>query len=183
MLAKNIYDWILFEKMENAQSYMEVGSFDGEGIAMLSKRFSNKRFYSIDPFIEDGNTVNSTNIKKGEPINEIRKLFLKNTQYCDNIIHFDMTSEEFIKQELYKNMFIDILFIDGDHSDKGTSIDLILAMLLSENKHLFVVIDDLYLDGVIYALDRFRIAHPEIEIKSYFDTINKVYTTAFFYLP
>ena len=185
MLAKHLYYGILAESLSlmNLRTYMEIGSYDGEGIALLSNAFPDKMFYSIDPFIEDGNTINSSGGKKGDSLDEIRDLFVKNTRNFKNIIHYDMTSEEFIKRKLYKDLLIDILFIDGDHSVEGTSIDLTLAVLLSKNKHLFVVMDDLYLEGVASALDRFRIDHPEVEIKSNYDTVNKVFTTAYLCLP
>jgi hypothetical protein len=58
MLATYAYTEI--EKLLAANpgfSYMEIGSFDGEGIAMLCKKFPDQQFYSIDPFIEDGHTT------------------------------------------------------------------------------------------------------------------------------
>ncbi len=183
MLARNLYCGLLVESLADVDTYMEIGSYDGEGIAMLSRTYPDKKFYSIDPFIEDGNTSNLTCIKKGEPLNEIRDEFIENIRRHRNITYFDMTSGEFIRQELYKNLSVDILFIDGDHSDEGATIDLTLAVLLSKDKRLFVVMDDLYLAGVVSALDRFRIAHPEVEIKCSYDKINSVYTAAFFYLP
>ena len=182
MLAKYLYYGILGESLMDVHTYMEIGSYDGEGIALLSNAFPGKMFYSIDPFIEDGNTINASGVEKGRPLNEIRDIFAENTKNCKNITHFDMTTEEFIKRKLYKDLLVDVLFIDGDHSTESTLIDLSLAMLLSKNNRLFVVMDDLYLDGVVTALDCFKGDHPEVEVKSFYDKINGVYTTAFFYL-
>lgn len=182
MLARLLYEGILTGYLYKYHTYLEIGSFDGEGIAMLSKKFPDKSFYSIDPFVEDGNTINSSGVEKGKSLDKIRNTFIENTKDCKNIIHFDMTSEEFVIKELYENLFIDILFIDGDHSNKGTSTDLTLAILLSKNKRLFVVMDDLYLDGVTTALNHFKITYPGIKVDYFYDNINKVLTTAFFYL-
>ena len=162
---------------------MEIGSYDGEGIAMLSNKYPDKMFYSIDPFIEDGNTSDSSGIKKGCPLSEIRKLFVKNTKALKNITHFDMTTEEFIERDLYRNLLIDLLFIDGDHSEEGTLMDLSLALLLASNKRVFVIMDDLYLDSVVSALHDFEMNYPKVKINYFFDEIRKVYTIACFYLP
>lgn len=177
MLARQLYEGIITENLYGSQVYLEIGSFDGSGIAMLSQQFPHKIFYSIDPFIEDGNTSLATGVGRGNLINQIREEYLQNTKDANNIVHFNMTSEEFIKRELYKTISPDVLFIDGDHSSEGVSIDLSLAALFARNKRIFVVMDDLFNEEVIKALDQFKKDHPEIV----FNVLND-YGATYFYI-
>ena len=159
MLARTLYEGVIKQNLSNAQAYLEIGSYDGEGIAMLSRLFPDKKFYSIDPFIEDGHTWQA---EIGQPMNHIREAFIRNTKDC-NIVHFDMTDDEFMGRELYKTISPDVLLIDGNHSFECVTLDLHLAELFAKNKRLFVVMDDTVLiEGVVGALNEFKQRHPEI---------------------
>ena len=178
MLARQLYEGILTENLYSNQVYLEIGSFDGEGIAMLSKRFPDKQFYSIDPFIEDGHTSKGTGVPTGDPLTEIRNIFLHNIKDCQNISYFDKTSEEFLKEKLYKTIYPDIIFIDGNHSYECVTIDLQLAELFAKNKRLYVVMDDtVNIEGVVKALVEFKLRHPEISFNSLPD-----YGAVYFYI-
>jgi hypothetical protein len=164
MLAKQLYEGLINDNLHDSHAYLEIGAYDGEGVAMLSKRFLDIQFYCIDPFIEDGHTWQGV---KGEPIDNIRKLFLQNTQLCPNVTHFDMTSEEFLNREFYKTISPDVLFIDGNHSYECVTLDLKLAELFAKKKRLYVVMDDtVNIEGVVRALAEFKLRHHEIEFKS-----------------
>lgn len=159
MLAVNAYKSIIFDSVRGSGSYLEIGSYDGEGIAMLSNAFPDKKFYSIDPFIEDGNTSAGTGVKKGDAIGNIRKAFLSNTSECLNLYHFDITSLEFIKEGLYDKIDVDVIFIDGDHSFEAAFMDLNLALLFSMNKNIIVIMDDYYNEEVNKAVELFNKIH------------------------
>jgi hypothetical protein len=178
MLARQLYEGILLENLYGSQVYLEIGSYDGEGIAMFSKMFPNKTFYSIDPFIEDGHTSRGTGVATGDPLNEIRETFLQNTKDCSNITHFDIKTEEFISRRLYDVVFPNVLFIDGDHSYECVKIDLQLAELLAKKNKLFVVMDDtVNIEGVVKALEEFKARHPEIRFYNLPD-----YGAVYFYI-
>jgi hypothetical protein len=164
MLARQLYEGIILEVLRSKKVYLEIGSYDGDGIATLSRMFPKKKFYSIDPFIEDGHTWQA---QIGHPMNHIRAEFVKNTKGCKNITHFDMTDEKFLKKKLYKTISPDVLFIDGNHSFECVTIDLHIAELFAKKKRLFVVMDDtVNIEGVVNALAEFKLRHPEIEFKS-----------------
>lgn len=180
MLAKEIYKGLLCDilKKDSSFNYMEIGSFDGEGIVFLSKRFPGRKLYSIDPFIEDGYTGQITNVKRGDKIESIRDMFVKNVNGSSIITHYDMTSKEFMDKELYNTVSPDVLFIDGDHSFEGASLDLSLAMLFASKKRLFVVMDDTQHRGVFKSVILFAKEHPQVKL-SFVKNIPAVY----FYLP
>ena len=158
MLAKFIYKHVLEKALRKYRngSYMEIGSFDGEGISSISKRHPERAFYSIDPFIEDGNTTQKTNKKRGQKIDDIRAKFVANTRKRKNIVNFDMTTKQFIDKKLYVDMNVSVLFIDGDHTYKSVLLDLSLASLLATNNKVCVVMDDVSHSGVKRAIAKFR---------------------------
>ena len=165
MLAEALYNGVISRLLqENKEfNFLEIGSYHGDGIKMLSNKFPDRKFYSIDPFIEDGFTEQWSHKLKGESLQDIRIIFEQNIADKHNVRHFDMTTEEFIKNELYKDISVDILFIDGDHSFEGATLDLSLAVLLAEGKTIYVIMDDLQHETVFRAVDQFKETH-EIEI-------------------
>ena len=85
MLARQLYEGIITDNLYSNQVYLEIGSYDGEGIAMLSNKFPDKTFYSIDPFIEDGHT-SGNGVGKGDLFTAIREVFYNNTKDCDKLL-------------------------------------------------------------------------------------------------
>lgn len=180
MLAKGLYRGLLYEILDKNPSfdYMEIGSFDGEGIVFLSKKFPGRKYYAIDPFIEDGHTRQKTHTKKGLKIDYIRNKFVKNVNGSEIITHYDMTSKEFMDKELYNTISPDILFIDGDHSFEGATLDLSLAMLFANKKRLFVVMDDTQHKSVMEAVQTFASEYPKVQLN-----FMKYLPSVYFYLP
>lgn len=155
MLAKYLYEKIDDILSKDKLTFMEIGSFDGEGIAMLAKKYADRTFYSIDPFIEDGHTNHITMCNKGEEILKVREQFYNNISKVKNVIHFDTTTRCFIDTNKNYLPQIDILLIDGDHSFEGCMTDLSLAVLLSKNKELIVLMDDTTKESVRNAIKVF----------------------------
>ena len=157
MLSKHLYRGILPKLLrENPKAnYLEIGAFDGEGVALLCKTFPDRMFYAVDPFIEDGNTVHTTHANKGDSILSIKQDFLYNTRACKNLTYFDMTSAKFFNKNLYNVFSIDILFIDGDHSFEGLSLDLSLAAAFAAKNPIHVVADDIDMLEVQQGLEIF----------------------------
>jgi hypothetical protein len=160
MLAAYLYkEAEAFLKAYPKSNYLEIGSFDGEGIASLCKKFPDRKFYSIDPFLEDGHTSHITKDFRGEFLSLIENKFKENTKTCKNLTHYKITTERFIDL-YYKNLpDIDILAIDGDHSFYGVSTDLLLASIFSRKKPIIVLMDDIDKETVNRALSIFNDLH------------------------
>jgi hypothetical protein len=161
MLGKYIYKNLkeLIKRLNKDISFMEIGSWDGEGIADLCKTFPNSKFYSIDPFIEDGNTSHISILPEGYKLEEIKSKFIENTALLSNLTHYELTTQSFL--DLYSNQLpqIDILLIDGDHSFLGASTDLLLASLLAKKNNLTVYMDDFNKESVRKAFTIFSELH------------------------
>jgi hypothetical protein len=144
----------LLEQNENA-NYMEIGSFDGEGIAMLCNKFPERKFYAIEPFIEDGNTSHITGIEKGNDLQIVRESFIKNIKDCTNLQHIEQSTIDYMiisGQNKVKFPDIGILLIDGDHSYDAVQHDLMFAWYLAENHPIIVIMDDINNPGVHKAI-------------------------------
>jgi hypothetical protein len=161
MLGSYIYSNIktLIKLLNKNISFLEIGSWDGEGIADLCDTFPNSEFYSIDPFIEDGNTMHISMMLAGEKLEHIKEQFKKNTCKLDNLRHYELTTQAFLNK--YSDILpeIDILLIDGDHSFLGASTDLLLASILAYKKDLIVFMDDFNKESVRKAYDIFARLH------------------------
>jgi len=167
MLGAYIYKQVdEFFKDRPKSNLLEIGSFDGEGIASLCKKYPGSKFYSIDPFIEDGHTGHLTQDLRGDSLKNVEREFRKNTKDYSNLTHFKMTSEEFICSYWINLPDIDILIIDGDHSFPGATIDLTLAAMFARKKQIIVVMDDVCKESVGLALAGFADIHKIITTKT-----------------
>jgi hypothetical protein len=165
MLSPYIYQLAeKFLKQNLKASLMEIGSFNGTGIASLCKKFPERMFYSIDPHIEDGYTEHLTYIARGGPINQIAIAFARNTDKLKNLIHFPYTTSEFIEMFFNRLPKIEILIIDGDHSFHGVITDLALACYLADKKEIIVIMDDVNKPMVAEVIKWFKSFH-DIDIK------------------
>jgi hypothetical protein len=155
MLAPYIYNELKTFLKTTKGNFLEIGSFDGDGIAMLAKLYPEKMFYSIDPFIEDGHTTHITNTMQGNEIEHIYQRFKANTDNLTNIVHFKMPTARFLELKLMLPS-INTMLIDGDHSFFGASLDLQLANILAKNNELTVFMDDINKKSVRGALNYFN---------------------------
>jgi hypothetical protein len=179
MLATVLYNGIILDKMRDCKVYFEIGSYDGEGITMLGSRYPEKFFYSLDPFIEDGHTAAVTGVQKGGKLSGIRETFLARIKDRENIVHFDMTDNEFIEGKVYDLISPDVMFIDGDHSYEHVALDLRIAEILASKNPLWVIMDDtVNIEGVVRALNEFKEAHLDINFTALRD-----YGAVYFNLP
>lgn len=178
MLAETLYKGILKEKMADCQTYLEIGSYDGDGIVYLAREYPDKQFYSVDPFIEDGHTSAGTHMKKGQELWPLREVFFDNIKTVKNITHFAVTDTDFVRGRLYEMVEPDLFYIDGDHSYEHVSLDLEIAELFALRNPLWVVMDDIVnIKGVKRALQDFKEKHPEVTFNEL-----KEYGGAYFYL-
>lgn len=159
MLARNAFNFFASHLNSTPGNYLEIGVYNGDGCFELANKFKDKKVFCIDPFLEDGYTTHISGVEKGNALNNQRETALKFFSQCENINFFETTSLDFFNKltdsdiELYN---IDSVFIDGDHSHEGASIDYKLAMTVIGKKAGVIVFDDTNLPGVISAIDNFK---------------------------
>jgi len=132
-------------------NYLEIGVFDGDSIAGIAQRHPNKTVYAIDPFIEDGNTVHTTNVERGNSMPKQKENTYKNIKDLSNIVLFETTSGDFAKlltDEMITDMNVGWVLIDGSHYYEDIVVDMHMAMRLIGDKPGGIVFDDVNLPGV-----------------------------------
>lgn len=93
MLATAAYQFLAQElRRPEALSYLEIGVFEGDGLAMLAKAFPDKPMTGVDPFIDDGCTTRITGAKQGEPMPDQRTRTLDNLKDLANVTLLEETS-------------------------------------------------------------------------------------------
>lgn len=145
-------------------NYLEIGVFNGVGTARLGRGFTSKIIYAIDPFIEDGYTVGASRVEQGQPMPSQRDACHNNIQGLDNIILFEMTSEDFVSiltDEMVTDMNISWVTIDGSHHYNDVVIDYKLAMRLIGDRAGVIVFDDMAHIGVRRAYYEFMAQYAE----------------------
>lgn len=177
MLARNAFNFFVGHLNSTPGNYLEIGVYNGDGCFELANRFKDKKIFCIDPFLEDGYTTHISGVKKGNTLINQRTKALEFFSQCENINFFETTSLDFFNKltdadvELYN---IDSVFIDGDHSHEGASIDYKLAMTVIGNKAGVIVFDDTNLPGVISAINNFK-----IEYSSRIESLNELNSVVF----
>ena len=152
-------------------NYLEIGVFEGFMLRELAKKYPDKMFYGVDPFIEDGNTRGhaSTMQEKGERMPEQEGITERNIEGLQNVKLFKETSRAFgerLTDEMIQEMNIGSVFVDGDHSYEEASNDFVIAARLLKNGGVMYP-DDTGLPSVGQALKEFkerekdRLLHPE----------------------
>jgi hypothetical protein len=117
MLSPEIYDFFSKALKTISGNHLEIGIFDGMGIRKLALEFPSKKFYTIDPFIEDGNTMPQSHVAKSELMGSIKDHALANID-LPNIRHFLMKSIDFknsLSEEQLDELNIEAISIDGSH--------------------------------------------------------------------
>jgi len=139
-------------------NYLEIGVFDGDGIAKLAKAFPDKQFYGVDPFIEDGCTACHTNVARGTVMQTQRDTAFRLTGKLDNVTLFEATSRAFaesLTDERIELLNVGWVLIDGSHDYADVMIDYKLALRLIGTKRGGIVFDDLDIPEVQNAYKQF----------------------------
>lgn len=158
ILSAHVYKAVLTSLTEYSGNYFEIGVFNGSGTAILGREYINKIIYAIDPFIEDGHTLDVSNVACGDKMLTQKESCLANIKGLDNILLFETTSKEFsdiLTSEMIDDMNISWVTIDGSHHYEDVTIDYELAINLINGKPGIIVFDDLAHKGVRQAYDEF----------------------------
>jgi hypothetical protein len=165
MLCQTVYRFLLENLQNFPGNHLDIGVFDGDGIAELASAYPNKIIYGVDPFIEDGHTVGLTGVNKGEDmISQEEKTKNRLLAYQNAFLNV-MTSKEFLElitHEQIEIMNINSVFIDGSHWYDDVLIDMQLAVkLIGKNKGI-ITFDDLNKDEVMKAYDEICITYKDL---------------------
>ena len=126
------------EKMENKQTYLEIGTFDGIALSIIAERYPDKEFHAIDAF------RNGTGTGGG-----CMGYFIDNNHHLKNVTLFVGTTDEI---RLDKDFKLDVAFIDGDHSYEWTWKDF-NKMYPLMNDGGIIAFHDYPMEGVKKAVD------------------------------
>jgi hypothetical protein len=170
MLSPTIYNYFDGIFPETLGNHLEIGVFDGEGISNLAKKYPNKDFHAVDPFLEDGNTSHITNVDQGKPLIDIQEMAEKNLSKCPNIKLYIKTSEEFFKgltKEDIIGLNITTVSIDGSHHYGDVVEDIKGAIKVLNGKPGHMHFDDAFsIEGVRRAISEMESSYPHLQKKT-----------------
>jgi len=143
-------------------NYLEIGVFNGDGIAGLAKAYPEKQMYGIDPFIEDGYTMAHTGVARGEVATDQKTNTMDNIRNVTNIALSNLTSVQFsewLTDTFVERMNIGWVLIDGSHHYEDVANDITMAMRLIGSKSGGIVFDDVGLASVGKAYQEFLVKY------------------------
>jgi len=136
MLSPEIYNFFSTILKNTSGNHLEIGIFDGTGIRKLAEEFPDKKFYTIDPFIEDGNTTSASHVSKFEIMGSIKDWALANLN-LPNIKHFMLKSIDFnnnFSDDQLDELMITSISIDGSHWYDDVKADINISKRIFRNK-------------------------------------------------
>lgn len=158
VLSGHVYSLVGNALSASNYNYFEIGVFNGVGFASVATTFPNKQCYAVDPFIEDGNTVDNSKVAAGDCMPAQQASAFAHIESVDNAKITVMTSHAFLEaltDEQIKSMNVGVVLIDGNHHYKYVVNDYQLAVRLVGNKEGFVIFDDIDVLDVNQALLEF----------------------------
>ncbi len=158
ILASEAFKYFYEHLDRTPGNYLEIGVFEGYMLKELATMYPYRKFYGIDPFIEDGNTSgHNGGVEKGQPTVDQRAITHQNVDGLKNVKLFEEKSrawgERHSDLEL-EAMNVTAVFVDGDHSYEEALNDLKLADRLLPNGG-FIYVDDAQLPQVGRAIRDF----------------------------
>ena len=120
--GSELYDLCEFIKQDiTLNNIIEIGSFQGESTTIFSENFKDSKIFAVDIW---NNNYDDTEVL----INSINPADVENnfdiiTKNYTNIIKIKMSSESF--SNIVADNSIDFVYIDGDHTYKGVTNDII----------------------------------------------------------
>lgn len=169
MLSGALYHFAKLNLAACPGNYFEIGSFNGVGTAMLAKHYVDKIIYAVDPFIEDGYTVDASGQEQGNEMLAQREAFAQHTNGLENVVLFETTSSQFadiLTDEMIGSMNVQWVFIDGSHHYDDVVIDSDLAVRLIDKKPGVIVFDDMAHPDVRKAYEEFIVTYAGIITES-----------------
>jgi len=151
MFCQPAYHFFSTNINQNTHNYLEIGVFNGDSIAGIAQQFPDKSIFAIDPFIEDGNTMHTSNVQSGELMPTQRANTHTNINGLKNIALFEMTSKDFndiLTDEMIADMDVGWILIDGSHHYEDVILDAHMSMRIIGDRKGVIIFDDIGLPGV-----------------------------------
>ena len=151
MFCKPAYELVYSNLNARPFNYLEIGVFDGDSIGGIAKNHPEYKIYGIDPFLEDGYTVDHTRVNANEHMPVQQANTYKNIQGLTNVVLFETTSKDFadtLTDKMVNDMNVGWVLIDGSHHYEDVIIDINLAIRLIGHKPGVIIFDDVNIEGV-----------------------------------
>lgn len=142
-LARGVDQVIVDFLKNNKGNYLEIGCYDGVTLTTIANLNKDRICYGIDPFISDGNVGETS-----QNLSEQKDNLLANIKGKENIIFFEMSTEEFSKTQKVEDYDISIVLIDGCHIYDFVILDVDVALNAIGNKKGMIIFDDLHINDV-----------------------------------
>ncbi len=158
MFCQSGFNYFVNALKTSEYNCLEIGIFNGDSIATLSSIYPEKKFYGVDPFIEDGYTSHTSGVPRHERIMTQKENAYRNIDGKTNVTIFEETSASFaarLTDEMVKELNVGWVLIDGSHHYADVVIDIKLAMRLIGNKQGGIVFDDVCVPEVGQAYREF----------------------------
>lgn len=159
ILSAHVYDITKREFSKFNGNYFEIGIFNGQGTAEIANLFPERTIYALDPFIEDGYTLDNSLVSQGENMETQRQAAYRNLGPYANVTIIEMLSSEFAKHLMAEDIIkfnVSWVVIDGSHHYEDVIVDAEMAKLLIDTKQGAIVFDDLQHEGVMQAYEEFK---------------------------
>jgi len=163
-LSAHVYEPISQYLKTNKNNYLEIGVFNGVGLAKIAKNNPNTHCEAVDPFIEDGYTKANSNVDVGGKMSDQYNSALEAIRKLENVNLNVMTSHEYfdsLTEEKIISLNIGTVLIDGNHHYEFVVNDYKLAMAVIGSKAGLIVFDDIAVPGVRQAFDEFCVEYAD----------------------
>lgn len=146
--------------------YFEIGVYNGAALAILARKFPDREFYGVDPYISDGNTPDQ---EIGKILSEEKENTIHNIKDLPNVKTYEMTSKQYLdgNKNNFHNMNVSTILIDGSHHYNDIIVDIDIAISLLNKSGGLIYFDDTHIHGVEKAIGYF--------VKKYRNKIDKFY--------
>jgi hypothetical protein len=119
-------------------SVIEIGSYEGRSTMALAQGAAK----GVSIFAVDPHTGDKTQVESGQKI-DTYSAFINNLKYFDSVFPIRKTSINAISDVSKQTQNMELLFIDGWHSEEAVSQDINTWVTL-RSSHLTVIFDDWY---------------------------------------
>lgn len=163
-LSAHVYEPINQYLKSNKNNYLEIGVFNGVGLAKIAKSNPDLHCEAVDPFIEDGYTMANSNTEVGGKMSAQYNSALEAIGELENVNLNVMTSHEYfdsLTEEKIISLNIGTVLIDGNHHYEFVVNDYKLAMAVIGSKAGLIVFDDINVSGVQQAFDEFCVEYAD----------------------